>query len=318
MTHNARFKKIIFVTSLVSVMVFPALLARGEVRIKTEVDKEEAILGDRINVDITLTGAKDMDVLFPDEPADTGDFSFIGSQEIESKRFGPKIHGRTYVFGIYETGTHVIPPIEVRYRTNPEEEWKMLTSRQIPVEVSSILKGDETDIRDIKGLGTFRTRRLLIATVAGIILFSGMLILWIFWRGKTGIFGEQKIAARPAHEIAYAELEKLRSMELPKQGRIKEYYIRLSDITRRYLENRFSYRAPEMTTEEFLNYLKNVSEIPREHKDLLKQFLTQCDMVKFAKYDHTPLEVLDSFKLSEKIVDQTKLVEENVSDEDKT
>jgi len=299
-------------------MMFGALLASGEARIKTEADKEEAILGDRINVNITLTGTKGMDVLFPDKPADTGDFSFIGSQEIESKRFGPKVTGRTYVFGIYETGTHVIPPIEARYRANSEEEWKTLASRQIPVRVSGILTGDETDIRDIKALETFRTRRLLITTAAGIIVFAGMLCWWIFWRGKTGIFGEQKMAAPPAHEIAYAELAKLRSMELPERGRIKEYYIRLSDITRRYLENRFSYRVPEMTTEEFLNHLKNVSEIPREHKDLLKQFLTQCDMVKFAKYGPTPLEVLDSFKLSERIVDQTKLIEENVADEDKT
>jgi hypothetical protein len=112
-----------------------------------------------------------------------------------------------------------------------------------------------------------------------------------------------------AHEIAYEELAKLKAMDLPAKGMIKEYYIRLSDIARRYIENRFSYRAPEMTTEEFLNYIKISGELGPEHRDLLKNFLTQCDMVKFAKYGPTPLEILDSFKLAEKFVDQTKLVE---------
>jgi len=42
----------------------------------------------------------------------------------------------------------------------------------------------------------------------------------------------------------------------------------------------------------------------------LKDFLSQCDMVKFAKYGPTQLEMLDSFSSAERLVDQTKLVEE--------
>ena len=316
MTYNVQSRKIVFVISLISIMISPVFLAHGEVRIKTEVDKEEAVLGDRIKLDVILTGTEDMDVLFPDELSNVGDFSFIGSREIKAKRIGPKITGRTYVFGIYEIGTHVIPPIEVKYRSHSEEEWKTLISPQIPIEVSSVLTGDETDIRDIKALEAFRTWRLLIVIVVGIITLAGILIWWWFWRSKLDIYNKQKKTELLAHEIAYAELAELRSMELPKKGSIKEYYIRLSDIERRYLENRFSYRVPEMTTEEFLNHLKTISEISREHKDLLKEFLIQCDMVKFAKYGPTPLEVLDSFKLAEKIIDRTKLIEEDIMNED--
>src|SRR5207245_506058 len=57
---------------------------------------------------------------------------------------------------------------------------------------------------------------------------------------------------RPPHEIAAAELERLRGRRLVEHGAFKEYYSALSDIVRRYLEDRFKLRAPEMTTEEFL------------------------------------------------------------------
>jgi hypothetical protein len=95
-------------------------------------------------------------------------------------------------------------------------------------------------------------------------------------------------------------------MDLPGKGQVKEYYTRLSDIVRHYLENRFSYRAPEMTTEEFLSFVRGSSRLAGKHKELLADFLSKCDMVKFAKYGPTPIEILDSFKAAESLVEQTK------------
>jgi len=114
---------------------------------------------------------------------------------------------------------------------------------------------------------------------------------------------------KTAYDIAYEELDKLKKMDLPNHGRIKEYYVILSDITRHYLENRFNFRAPEMTTEEFLESVKKAPQLTVEHKKVLKEFLSQCDMVKFAKYGPTPIEILDSFKSAEALVDGTKIEE---------
>lgn len=285
--------------------------------VETTVDKEKAVLGDRIELDVVLTGITGMDVLFPDKPENTGDFSFISSKDMTPKRAGKGNIGKTYVFGIYSTGTHVIPPVEIEYKAPAEIEWKKVSSSQVPVDVASVLKGDETDIRDIKDLAVLRSGSVwlwILAIVALLAVFS----VWWVWAHVISVKGKDPEAIRKsAHEIAYEELEKLRSMELPNKGRIKEYYTHLSDIERRYLERRFSYRVPEMTTEEFLNHLKTVPEIPRENKELLKQFLTQCDMVKFAKYGPTPLEALDSFKLAGNIVDHTKVSEEETKEQEK-
>jgi hypothetical protein len=65
-----------------------------------------------------------------------------------------------------------------------------------------------------------------------------------------------------------------------------------------------------MTTEEFLSTIKDSRAFKDEHRELLKEFLSNCDMVKFAKYGPTSLEVLDSFKAARHLVDETKHEEE--------
>lgn len=111
---------------------------------------------------------------------------------------------------------------------------------------------------------------------------------------------------RPAHEIAYEALEALKKKDYLKRREFKLYYIELSDIVRRYLENRFRLRAPEMTTEEFLNTVKSNKDFSYEHKSLLADFLSHCDLVKFAKYQPAENEADLSFGSAKRLIDQTK------------
>ena len=87
----------------------------------------------------------------------------------------------------------------------------------------------------------------------------------------------------PPHEVAYRELDALLAENLIGRGLAKLFYVRLSNILRHYIENRFGLRAPESTTEEFLIALRASEALERRHKDLLRRFLEHCDLVKFAK-----------------------------------
>ena len=59
----------------------------------------------------------------------------------------------------------------------------------------------------------------------------------------------------------------------------------VSDTARTYLEERFEFRAPERTTEEFLRELGGTDLLTGEQKESLGGFLESCDLVKFAKYE---------------------------------
>jgi hypothetical protein len=72
------------------------------------------------------------------------------------------------------------------------------------------------------------------------------------------------------------------------------------------MENRFSLRAPEMTTEEFLIDLKNSDVLNEEQKSLIREFLSHCDMVKFARYLPGGSESESSYNSAERMIEQTR------------
>jgi hypothetical protein len=111
----------------------------------------------------------------------------------------------------------------------------------------------------------------------------------------------------PAWEKAYQQLEALRQENLLDKGLLKEFFTRVSDITRHYMENRFNIRAPHMSTEEFLYYLGISGHLSETQKTALKEFLNSCDMVKFAKYAPTIKEALNNFDLAKRLVDDTRV-----------
>ncbi|MFH1856515.1 MAG: hypothetical protein ABH836_04725 [Candidatus Omnitrophota bacterium] len=168
------------------------------------------------------------------------------------------------------------------------------------------------EIKDIKPPVYFKPNYILLIILVSLIFAALVIFLIIFFIRKIRKGKEQiLIRIRPAHEKAYEALEKLRQKNLPAQGRVKEYYFELSYIVRTYMEERFHIRAPEMTTEEFLFSLKSSSLLSGSHKNLLKEFLNLCDIVKFAKYGPTEQEMENSFSAANKLVDETKKVEED-------
>ncbi|MFH1191389.1 MAG: hypothetical protein V1670_04260 [Candidatus Omnitrophota bacterium] len=159
-------------------------------------------------------------------------------------------------------------------------------------------------LRDIKGPLSLISHLNIFLLLGALVLLVILVFLFKFLSKKK----EAPVVARrkSAHEIAYARLEKLKAKDLIGQGRIKEYYSEVSDIIRYYLENRFLLKAPEMTTEEFLFYVRDYSQLISEHKTLLKEFLLACDLVKFAKYIPARAEMEAIFLSAKKVVDETK------------
>ena len=284
------------------------------VRLLATVDKEEIKIGDRVKLDVFVEGASGYDVFFPETLDNAGEFALIGSSPLKSG-WGRSIRqGREYVMSIYTTGTHVIPPVQVGYKKPEDIEWKTVNTPQFPIEVKSVLTKINSDIMEIKGLLGLSGGFPWVAFILGIVL-AGALISWVLWRRALAAAEADREEPRLPHEVAYEQLRLLKAKDLPGQGLVKEYYTELSDIIRRYLEGRFSFRAPEMTTEEFMESIKRSALLTREHKDILGGFLSHCDMVKFARYGPSELEMMDSYRSAEQLVDQTREEEEEDEEE---
>src|SRR5262249_39306634 len=99
-------------------------------------------------------------------------------------------------------------------------------------------------------------------------------------------------------ESALVALQRLREDNPP----VEEFYTRLSDIVRQYLERQLGLHAPERTTEEFLYEVSQGTRLVQEHKDLLGAFLVEADLVKFARFRPEQADCLRAFAAAEKFV----------------
>jgi hypothetical protein len=106
----------------------------------------------------------------------------------------------------------------------------------------------------------------------------------------------------PAHIRAKQKLEE--ALALISQP--KEFCILVSDTIRFYLEERFDFRAPERTTEEFLRELGGTDLLLPEQKESLGNFLKSCDLVKFAKYEPRENELRELHGAAVKLVEETE------------
>lgn len=124
---------------------------------------------------------------------------------------------------------------------------------------------------------------------------------WWWWKRRNKKTIETPVVQIPPEARAREKLKHaLTLMDQP-----KPFTIFVSDAARVYLEERFDLRAPERTTQEFLFELQASHKLSGPHKTLLGDFLRQCDMVKFARYEPAPNELQALYDAALRLVDET-------------
>jgi len=105
-------------------------------------------------------------------------------------------------------------------------------------------------------------------------------IVWLITRSR-----KQPVPVKSARERAMELLDRIEDeieMLSPYQ-----FSIRVSDILRSYVTEQYKLPVTRQTSIEFLNVIKAASPFSEEEKELLKDFLDRCDLIKFARYEAT-------------------------------
>ncbi|MCX5679539.1 MAG: hypothetical protein NTZ95_02565 [Candidatus Omnitrophica bacterium] len=294
--------KIFFLAWIMMIVVSAAAFADDGPDVRATVSKRTVTIGDRIRYAIEARYGKNISVVFPVfTDKKIGDFEIKDSgKTIEKIWFGRTVEARWYSMAAYSVGKFLIPETQVLYTVKGETERRSVPVKAIEVSVESVLpKGAAiTDIKDIKGPIQARDIGKFLALSAFLVTIISLAIL-----------AYRKIRSRKPvrlpHETALEELQALKVVFF-QSGDIKSYYVGISDSVRRYIERAFRFRAPEMTTEEFLDSLKSSSSLSQEQKSLLKDFMGSCDLVKFAKYAPTKDEAGLVFTTAAKFIEETK------------
>ena len=167
-------------------------------------------------------------------------------------------------------------------------------------------KASTDELKDVRPPIDYPSNPLILYLILGLILL--LAIVFVYYLIKRYSKSIPLPVLQMPWDEALEKLEWLRQKDYPSREEYKNYYSILSDILRQYLEKRFRIQALEMTTEEFLESLKDSKDLTQEQKDLLKEFLFYCDMVKFAKASSNLEYAKKSFMIIQKIVNETKPV----------
>ncbi len=157
-----------------------------------------------------------------------------------------------------------------------------------------------SDIKDIVKPPLQLARKLWVPlAIALLALIAGLVTLLFLRKRKTAQLSS--VPPQPPHIIAKQALDVLRK----KQWSPEPFFTELSLILRTYLENRFSLNAPESTTEELTRSMTADNRLAIKEQQTLHNFMTQADLVKFARADAQQDVMQNAFETVEQFVEQT-------------
>lgn len=300
----------------VSAVLCAAHTAVFALDVNATLDKQKAVIGEPVVYSLVISGQEGLQVQAPELRENIANFTIVDFDRREKKERSAYTIILDYTLKSYHTGEQEISPIILSYRRSADAPWLQTQTQALRLTVESVLEPEEAQraLRDIKGPVGVSRHQAWLAAVLALVIAAGA---WFWWRRavlcRAHARTDTPAQPIPAHQIAFAELDALRNKEYIRQGLIKQYFIEISGIVRRYLENRFSLHAPEMTTEEFLDQVRQRSVLAGEHKQLLKEFLEHSDLVKFARYAANSAECDAVFEAAMRFVRQTRQEDHDLS-----
>jgi hypothetical protein len=276
---------------------------------RASLDSTAFILGDRIvvHVDLRHTPGITLQPLVADS---LGGFTVLGQSGVQ--KVTDSTARAEFVLAKYDSGDATIPAMPFMYFLPGDTATHIAQTAPLHVTINTVPPDTSKDIKDLRPIMSLPLAWEDIGLYGGILLVALALAFfgYRYWKKRKAGKGENGSSEppRPAHVIAIEELGALKAKKLWQAGQVKEYYSELTEILRRYFENRYSMPALEETTDEIMEGLRKL----RPGAELLhstESVLRTADLVKFAKHAPTMSEHEQSMEAVYVFVDRTKIVD---------
>ena len=296
-------------------------VVEGDVIVTLAADRRSMGMADQLRLTLSVTAPTDMEVIFPEVFARLGPFQVSNHFTSEPDMPDPQIRQwkQEYLLEVGEVGELAIPPLTVTLSGQRTEEGALpqqLTTEPFRIVVTSILPED-ADLKKPKDIAPpvkLAWRGLPIwAWIAIAVVLVLAVVGFVLWRRARRRRLQRPEPSEAAHLLALAALDRLQSDDLITLQHVEEFYVRVSSILRYYIEWRFGLRAPEQTTEEFLDAMLVAGGPIAEYRDLLSAFLKHCDLVKFARHQPATDDMHNALQRAREFVEQTADAESLVS-----
>ena len=299
------------------VLIFQSGLKGQDVSVTAAFDSTRILIGDQIGFTVNIDQPSGISLALPVlKDTLTGKIEILAGPRSDTIELGSERIRivEKYLVTSFDSGFHRVDPVYAEI--SGADGIKRFFSDYSVLEVSRarITPPDSAEIFDIAGpyRAPLTAGEVLPWALLGLIVIA---LVWLIIKLIRRLKKEKKevtkpVVAEPAHVIAFRELSLLRDEQLWQKGETKKFYIRLTEIVRQYLENRYNVNSLEMTTSETLDALVKTGFRKNESYSRLRSVLNQADLVKFAKYRPDPVENDTVFNESWEFVEATRLMAE--------
>ena len=192
----------------------------------------------------------------------------------------------SYVLTCFEDTLYPIPPVTVRI-SGKEYNTRQLALQVFTVDVDTTNYEKYYGPKDVQSFPMSWTddewSKLFWMAWGVVALLLLLIFLIVRLRSNKPIIARIRIIKRvPPHKKAMKAIEEIKADNVVRAEDPKEYYTRLTDTLRQYINERYGFNAMEMTSSEIIERLTN-SDDPKM-LDELRQLFTTADLVKFAKW----------------------------------
>lgn len=279
--------------------------------IETVVDTTKIRIGEQIEYKISVD--KTDNVIFPKLVLD----SLKKVEVVEELKIDttPTKYIKKYLLTSFDSGRYVIPRQLVLINN------KKFNTDSLLIDVATV-KVDTTKqklfpIKAVKDqpiiFDDYKSYIWVILIILALIL---LYYYYIFRKKKEQVAIENRI---PPYDLAMQRLGQLDEKSLWQAGKVKLYYVELTDIIRTYIERELNIPALESTTDELMETIKDFNKIktldlPKETVNNLQKLLREADLVKFAKHKPVSEEIQTHRIDTESIIKDLK--PKNVEEDD--
>ncbi len=283
----------------------PVHEAAQPLNVSVRVDPPQVRIGEPFTYEVVITHPKEhrYELALPKE---AGDFELL--DQTRNRKDGADSAVTT--FGVRMSGFALgkVEVPELKFDVATPDGPKQYTLEGREVEVAATLppdaEGQGAELFDYQPPQEvpIRSWRLVLAVLG--LLAAGLLgwALWRWWKNRP-----KRVVVEPLLPLdvrTRKALDALKAEDLPARGLVKDYYFRLSEIVRGYLGERYGFEALECTSSELMAELRRM-RAPGLPEDALMRFVSESDMVKYARAEASPEACRDALAFGYTLIEKT-------------
>ena len=265
------------------------LSAAAQATVEATIDSIEILIGQQVEVSVKATAKEGAAVVFPDfkpQQMITPGVEVVSHNDSATVSIdnGMAVFTHKYRLTSFDGKLYYLPPFTVKVNGKPFKS-KSLALKVLEVPVDTTKLDQFYGPKDVQDNPFMWSDWSVVFWLSVLMLVIMIVAYWLYLRLRDNkpIIASIKIVKKLLpHQKALKEIEVIKAEKMVTSENQKEYYTKLTDTLRRYIEERYGFSAMEMTSSEIIDRLTETQD--QQALDELRMLFQTADLVKFAKY----------------------------------